>query len=319
MLRLSLLTLMATAIVVLNATSASARSLPGSSLEEAQKDDFFEFFHLKKRAIDERDDLATHYFRPPSRDDVVVCVDTDKSGTILQMSLIVGRDFIDNPKTNIFARDLVKSFIEAATPVSSASETADVVSEIFLRGSGPVTIETDAAVVKNQHEQNAIQESKTTLDTTSSGEGKPQKGDVVTKSSGADDGSISGTAKDSAGSDETKSPTNPAFKTAKQKVNPNRRIVKLGEGDIKKGDLVILSDGALPKFPDKISDSFRAFEGKLENADTPITGAHLIMKNHEVPKGRFLEVRIDLNSVKKEPKLEVVVDEAPEKDSDDEK
>ncbi len=256
MLRLGLLTLMATAIVVLNAASASARSLPGNLLEEAQKDDFFEFFHLRKRAIDEGDELATHYFRPPSRDDVVVCVDTDKSGTILQMSLIVGRDFIDNPKTNIFARDLVKSFIEAATPASSASETADVVSEIFLRGSGPVTIETDAVSVKNQLEP------------------------VATES--------------------------------------KRRIVKLGEGNIKKGDLVILSDGSLPKIPEKVSDSFKAFEGKVENSDTPITGAHLIMKNHEVPKGRFLEVRIDLNSVKKGPKLEVVVDDPSAKDSDGE-
>lgn len=272
--KLSLLTLMAVAIVVFNAASAFALSLPGTSLDAAEKEDFFQFFHLKKRAIDERDDLATHYFRPPSRDDVVVCVDTTKSGTILQMSLIVGRDFIDNPRTNIFARDLVKSFIEAATPATSARETSDVVSEIFLRGSGPVNLETDTA--GNHSESKDPEPNKMTI-------------------KNVDAKSI-------------------IYNGEKQALDSNHRLSKIGDGDIKKGDVVILSSGSLPKIPEKVSDTFKAFEGKLENSDVPITGARLIMKNHEVPRGRFLEVRIDLNSVKKEPKLEVVVEEAPDKD-----
>ncbi len=274
--KLSLSTLMAVTIVVFNAASAFALSLPGTSLDAAERQDFFQFFHLKKRAIDERDDLATHYFRPPSRDDVVVCVDTNKSGTILQMSLIVGRDFIDNPKTNIFARDLVKSFIEAATPAASASETSDIVSEIFLRGSGPVNVETEP--VDDKSESKNPEQNKTTIRNV-------EAQSII-------------------------------YNGEKQKLDSNNRLSKFGDGDIKKGDVVIISSGSLPKIPEKVSDSFKAFEGKLENSDVPITGARLIMKNHEVPRGRFLEVRIDLNSVKKEPKLEVVVEEAPDKDNE---
>jgi hypothetical protein len=248
--RLGLWLLTVCIVVVVNASAASALSLPGGSLDEAEKQDFFQFFHLKKRAIDERDDLATHYFRPPSRDDVVVCVDTDKAGKILQMSLIVGRDFIDHPATNVFARDLVKSFIEAATPAASASETSSLSNEIFLRGSKL---------------------------TNSSVESVEYNG---------------------------------------QKATPTE-IKRSGRGDLKKGDAVLLMSGKLPKVPEKISDGFLAFSGKLENVDTPLTGAHLIFKNHEVANGRFLEVRIDSDSVKKVPKLEVIVDDAPKDEKEE--
>lgn len=252
--RLGLWTLTIAVVVLGNAPSAWAGSLPGTLLDEAQKEDFFQFFHLKKRAIDERDDLATHYFRPPLRDDVVVCVDTDKAGKILQMSLIVGREFIDEPTTNIFARDLVKSFIEAATPLAGAADTSSVVNEIFLRGTQLAT--TDAKTIET-----------------------------------------------------------PGGK--KEELGNNKGLIKVGTGELKKGDTAILLNGKkLPKIPEKISDSFRAFEGTIENADTPITGARLVLKNHEVAKGRFLEVRVDLDTVKKLPKLEVVVDQSPSSDSE---
>lgn len=221
---------------------ANALSLQGQQLEAARKTDFFTFFHMKERAIDERDDSTTHYFRPGARGDIIFCVDTDKQGKILQMALVVGREFIDDPKTNVFARDLVKSFIEAATPTNSAAETRDLVNEIFFRG-GTLTPSNDGKIVSN---------SKTI------------------------------------------------------KVDTDDKLVKVGEGSLEKGDVAILMSGGIPKLPEKESDGYLAFQGKIENFDMPITDAHVIMKNHAMHKGRLLEVRVDMNSVKKTTKLQIV-------------
>lgn len=245
--KLLLQTLIASIIAVgIGSSPAQALSLTGQQIDNAVKEDFFVFFHLRKRAIDERDNLATHYFRPSSRGDIVVCVDTDKQGKILQMSLIVGRDFVDQPETNVFARDLVKSFIEAATPPAVAEQTSGVVNEIFFRGNEltPTRIE------------------KVTYN------GKP--------------------------------------------LDEDKNLVKIGAGELKKGDRAIMIKGSPPKLPEEVSDSYRAFEGKLKNSDLKIAGAHLIMKNHEVAKGRYLEVRVDVDDVKTLTDLNAVEGEEAE-------
>jgi hypothetical protein len=224
---------------------AVALSLQGQQLDAAIKEDFFTFFHMKERAIDERDDLATHYFRPGSRGDVVVCVDTDKSGKILQMSLVVGREFIDDPKTNVFARDLVKSFIEVATPPGQTKETSDLVNEIFFRGS----------------------------------ELTPTKVEKVN------------------------------YNGKEVPMGTDGSLVKVGKGAPQKGDVAIMMNGQIPKLPAKESEAYKAFLGTVVNSDTPITGAHVILKNHTFEKGKLLEVRVDVNTVKKTPKFEVVGEE----------
>ena len=220
-------------------------SIQGQALRDATQRDFFTFFHLKERAIDERDDLATHYFRPGSRNDVVVCVDTDKQNKILQMSMVVGRDFIDDPKTNIFARDLVKSFLEVASPNAVPSETRDLVNEIFFRGT----------VLTPSSAQNVQSKGKTTP------------------------------------------------------LGSDGKVVKVGEGELEKDDVAIVMSGQVPKLPEKPSDSYRAFLGEIPSSDVPITGGRVVMKNHEVSKTKLLEVRVDMNSVKKAPKLQFISDD----------
>ncbi|MBX3074603.1 hypothetical protein KF913_11810 [Candidatus Obscuribacterales bacterium] len=220
-------------------------SIQGQILEDAIKRDFFTFFHLKERAIDEHEELATHYFRPGSRNDVVVCIDTDKQNKILQMAMVVGRDFIDDPKTNIFARDLVKSFLEVATPPSVPGDTRDLVNEIFFRGT------------------------------------------VLTPSS----------AKSVTSNDQTVS------------LGPDGKVVKVGEGELKKDDVAIVMSGQIPKLPEKVSESYRAFLGEVQNSDLPITGGHVRLKNHDVSQTKLLEVRVDMDSVKKAPKLQFVSDD----------
>lgn len=220
-------------------------SIQGQTLGDATQRDFFTFFHLKERAIDEHDELATHYFRPGSRNDVVVCIDTDKQNKILQMSMVIGRDFIDDPKTNIFARDLVKSFLEVASPAAVPGETRDIVNEIFFRGT------------------------------------------VLTPST--------------AQSVQTEDKTVP--------LGPDGKVVKVGEGELEKDDVAIVMSGQIPKLPEKPSDTYRAFLGEIPNSDLPIAGGHVVLKNHEVSKTKLLEVRVDMSSVTKAPKLQFICDD----------
>lgn len=234
--------LVTVAICLSIAAPVSALSLTGRALDSAVKEDFFTFFHLRKRAVDERDDIVTHYFRPPSRGDVVICVDTDKKDKILQMSLIVGRDFIEDPLTNVFARDIVKSFIEAATPEADSSSTRGLINEIFFR---------DTELTPNKVAKFKVEDSGAT-------------------------------------------------------TTQDANLVKVGKGELKKGDVAIVMAGDMPKLPDEISDGYKAFDGKVDDYDLTLTTSHVIMKNHDMPKGRFLEIRIDANNVKKLPKFEVV-------------
>jgi hypothetical protein len=220
-------------------------SVHGLPLEDATRRDFFTFFHLKERAIDEHQELATHYFRPGSRNDVVVCIDTDRENKILQMAMVVGRDFIDDPKTNIFARDLVKSFLEVATPPSVSCQTRDLVNEIFFRGT--VLTPTSAKTVSSSDKTVAL---------------------------GADG-----------------------------------KVVKVGEGELKKDDVAIIMTGQIPTLPEKPSDSYRAFLGEIQNSDLSITGGHVLMKNHDVSKTKLLEIRVEMDSVKKAPRLQFVSDD----------
>lgn len=237
-------------VIAASATTPSdARSLEGAKLSAATDEDFFVFFHLKEKTSEDRgSNLVTHYFEPDSRSDILVSVDADKTGKILQMGLMVGRDFIDDPKTNVFARDIVKSFIDAATPARDAKETEGVVNEIFFRGT-PL----NPAEVKNIQFK-----------------GKPMPKDT--------------------------------------------KLLKVGEGDLKAGDVAIMMSGSVPVLPAEMSDVFKTFNGSLDTCEQHLTdGASLVMKNHTVPKGRFLEVRIDVKGVNKPRLVEVVYPPVPTK------
>ncbi len=222
------------------ASDSQARPLEGLTLSAAQEDDFFKFFHLKEKNKEERDNLNTFYFAPESRNDILLSVDADKQGKILQMSIVVGRDFIDNPKTNIFARDIVKSFIDAATPLKDVSQTKALVNEIFFRGT-----QLSATEAKNVKYK-----------------GKQMPGGT--------------------------------------------KLYKVGEGDLKAGDVAVVMSGDVPPVADKPSDAFATFNGSLERCEQILPSAKLVMMNHSFSTGKFLEVRVDVNTVKKEPKFEVV-------------
>ena len=100
--------------------------------------DFFSFFHLERvtgaadvdaaGAIDYRP--SSGKFRPLVRLRVV----TDDHGVITGMSLVLLRSFIDDPANTLFARDIAKSFLQAAPPGEDAALLADLSADIEKRG-----------------------------------------------------------------------------------------------------------------------------------------------------------------------------------------
>ncbi len=179
---------------------------------------------------------------PRAQDLILVSVDVNKHGKILQMGLLINRSFIENPETKVMARDLVKSFIDAATPAADAHETESVVEEILFR---------HLQVTPTKVQQIIL------------------KGD-------------------------------------KEPLPKGTNLLKFGDGDVKAGDSAIVMNGPVPTLPEKVSDAFNVFNGTAEDCEQKLTHGTLVLRNHDTPKGKMLEVRVDVKGVKKVPKFEVV-------------
>ena len=130
---------LALALMAFGARAAAAdeagASLLGMSLAEAQRTDFFGFFHLVEtgRDSDERGrTVAT--FRPESEAMsriAAVGATLDGEGRIVGMSLSLARSFIDG-RERIFARDIAKSFLLDATPAADRAAVEPLAEEIWL-------------------------------------------------------------------------------------------------------------------------------------------------------------------------------------------
>lgn len=121
--------LLAAALVPLAPRAAGAQL--GARLEDAKKTDFFTFFHLEETArgpghVD---------FRPKGpmfRRHVQVRVVPGPDGTIRELHLALDRDFVDEPMSGIFARDLAKSFLRFAVPGADLPGVEALADEIEL-------------------------------------------------------------------------------------------------------------------------------------------------------------------------------------------
>jgi hypothetical protein len=99
------------------------KSLLGMNLSEADKTDFFTWFHL--REIDRQKDAqgqTTVIFKPEGesvREFVTVKVVLQDQDKIIAIQLILSRSFVDDRRTNgVLARDISKSLLLAAIPGS---------------------------------------------------------------------------------------------------------------------------------------------------------------------------------------------------------
>jgi hypothetical protein len=111
------------------APAASKSTLVGITLADAQHTPFLEFFHFAQSSVVQSPSHpevtvdtfdTTGSFKGQA---VLLLATKTGSDSIGMASLIVHRDFIDNPATTMFARDVVKSFIDAAPGIPSAEVT----------------------------------------------------------------------------------------------------------------------------------------------------------------------------------------------------
>jgi hypothetical protein len=111
-------------------------SLLGQPLSDAQQLEFFEFFRFS--LSDDRPDpahagMSIKMFSVGGdyRGEVTLMISTKISDDTIQVAgLMIRRDFIDNPETALFARDVVKSFLELS-PGSESHDLAKLHNEIW--------------------------------------------------------------------------------------------------------------------------------------------------------------------------------------------
>jgi hypothetical protein len=118
---------------------AGRKSLLGMRLSEAEKTDFFSWFHL--REIDRQKDAqgqTTVIFKPEGesvREFVTVKVVLKDQDKIIAIQLILSRSFVDDRRTNgVLARDISKSLLLATIPDTDQGPIHDLVDAIQSYG-----------------------------------------------------------------------------------------------------------------------------------------------------------------------------------------
>jgi hypothetical protein len=126
------------ALIVMGATlhlpgwtaDATPTAFVGHSIDEAKASEFFQFFHLEK-TLQQPDaahpGMVMTWFGTtgPFKGDVTLILVTPEGGdTVKVAALMVRRDFIEGGRTAVFARDIVKSFIERTNAGASPEAKA---------------------------------------------------------------------------------------------------------------------------------------------------------------------------------------------------
>jgi hypothetical protein len=100
-----------------------------------QSSDFFNFFHLAPTGPANAPGVID--FRPSGSEFtslVDVGVTVDGADRITAMSLTLARSFIDDPANGVFARDIAKSFLQAAPPPADAQQVGLLATDISRTG-----------------------------------------------------------------------------------------------------------------------------------------------------------------------------------------
>ncbi|MCE9604348.1 MAG: hypothetical protein K8U03_05520 [Planctomycetia bacterium] len=128
---------------------AKLKSLWGESLATAQKSDLFRFFNLVRVGEGAAFEAGTQWtFQPkqgPFRELVLVKLTESTDKRIVAADLLLAGSFVNNAKTDVFARDIADSFIAQLTPAAHAAATRDLVNE--LEHGAPNTVRVDGAAV----------------------------------------------------------------------------------------------------------------------------------------------------------------------------
>ena len=123
--------------------------LLGNNPEEAKQTDFFKWFHLEEMGKSPAADGGTLDHAPPSAREipslVTVRFELASGGWLRGAELLIKRRFIEDPKDEGSARDIVKSFIAAAAMKADWNKIRRLHDEIFYLGSTKMIVSSEAA------------------------------------------------------------------------------------------------------------------------------------------------------------------------------
>lgn len=105
----------------------------GSTIEQAQKTDFFQFFHLEQTGKSKQGDATIITFQPSGEKfHELVRVNMTLSGKegLIAAELVLRRSFVESGSDGIFARDIAKSFLNAGVNPKDQDRIAGLTSEI---------------------------------------------------------------------------------------------------------------------------------------------------------------------------------------------
>ncbi len=105
----------------------------GKTLENAKKTDFFLFFHLEQTSESPAKDGNVIVFQPsgPKFHDLTrVLMAVDSKGMIRGAELDLNRSYVDSPTDGIYARDIAKSFLQAAVDPQDRERVESLIVEI---------------------------------------------------------------------------------------------------------------------------------------------------------------------------------------------
>lgn len=145
-------------------------------LDKAYANDFFQFFKFRVVGVSiTKDGFMEIIFKPPKlkpeRTSVQLNVVLHKDGKIKRMRLALDRQFIDDKKQGMFARDYAKSFLQVGVHDDDYKAVKPLVNEIFFRQ------KLTPVVLGNKKFQG-------TLSIFKLGEGKLTSGDIIIIGSG---------------------------------------------------------------------------------------------------------------------------------------
>lgn len=128
---------------------APVKSLWGESLATAQKSDLFTFFNLARVGQAIPLEAGSQWtFQPkqgPFREFVMVKLTESRDKRIVAAELLLAGSFVTNAKTDVFARDIAKSFVAQLTPTGQSAATRDLVNELWYGAPNQVRVGGGAA------------------------------------------------------------------------------------------------------------------------------------------------------------------------------
>jgi hypothetical protein len=119
---------------------ASSGGLIGQDIDQAQRHDFFRWFHLGVAGGEQDGGGRTRVdFRPTGNSFhglVVVSTWLGANEQVQCLRMTLERRFIDDPRQGMFARDIAKSLLRVASPQDAPSELGDLINEIEFDWAG---------------------------------------------------------------------------------------------------------------------------------------------------------------------------------------